>query len=174
MRFIYKLDRVNGAAGTVEYIHEFESPVDRDAIGDEEPLIFNQIDDEEQFYATGIRVIAEDAEGRRIETALPMTVHRPIEASHADEGRNRQALCAVAVSGCIPGGIGTQVRYRESKTESRQRSVSVSIRGGWSVMNGMTNTQSFHEGISTAETRSTSLGGSVTEGEKTRESYGIS
>ena len=175
VRFIYKLDRVNGAAGTVEYIHEFESPVDRDAIGDEEPLIFNQIDDEEQFYATGIRVIAEDAEGRRIETALPMTVHRPIEVLMLTKRAEiAERYAPVAVSGCIPGSIGTRVRYRESKTESRQRSVSVSIRGSWSVMNGMTNTQSFHEGISTAETRSTSLGGSVTEGEKTRESYGIS
>lgn len=175
VRFIYKLDRINGAPGTVEYINEFDAPVDRDSIGDNEPIIFNQIDDEEQFYATGIRVIAEDENGRRIETALPMTVHRPIEVlmlSKRAEIAERYA--PVPVSGCIPGSIGTRVRYRESKTESRQRSVSVSISGNWSLSNGMTNTQSFHEGIDTGESFSQSLGGSESETEKTQDSYGIS
>ena len=79
IRYRYEVTRINGSMGTVTYEHTFEQPVDRDTIGDLEPVIFNPIDDTDHFYATGIRVFAEDIEGRVIETALPITVHRPIE-----------------------------------------------------------------------------------------------
>jgi hypothetical protein len=174
VRFIYTLDRINGAPGTVEYVHEFEGPVDTDAIGDNEPVVFNSIDDGEQFYATGIRVIAEDADGRQVETALPMTVHRPLEVlmlSKRAEMAERYA--PVPVSGCIPGSIGTRVRYRETKTESRQRSVSMTISGQWSSSNGTTTSESFQEGISNGESYSESLGGSAKEEERTQDNYGV-
>jgi hypothetical protein len=174
VRFIYQVDRINGAEGTVEYVHNFEAPVDADAIGDSEPIIFNQIQDNEQFYATGIRVIAEAADGQRVETALPMTVHRPLEVlllSKRSEMAERYP--PVPVSGCIPGSIGTRVRYRETKSESRQRSVSMTISGSWSSSNGTVNSESFQEGISNGESYSESLGGSTKEEERTQESFGV-
>jgi hypothetical protein len=174
VQYRYEITRVNGAVGTVTYEHTFEQPVDRDSIGDEEPVIFNQIDDADQFYATGIRVIATDANGQTVETAMPFTVHRPIEViMMSKKARMAERYEPTPVSGCIPGGIGTQVRYSESRTESRQRSVSLTVRSDWSSTNGSTQTNSWQQGISEGQSSSQTLGGSEKEDERTQESFGV-
>ncbi len=171
----YEVTRINGSMGTLTYEHTFEQPVDRDMIGDQEPVIFNPIADSDQFYATGIRVIAVDADGKSVETAMPVTVHRPIEVLMlSKKAQMAERYQPIPVSGCMPGGIGTQVRYSESRTESRQRSVSMTVRSDWSSTNGATQTDSWQQGIKQGESQSQTLGGSEKEEERTRESYGVS
>ena len=74
-----------------------------------------------QFYVTDIRVIATDDSGRSVETAIPLTVHRPIEVRFTGEQEVAQIYEPEPVSGCIPGSIGAEVSYEETRTETRQR-----------------------------------------------------
>ncbi|MGB0647461.1 MAG: hypothetical protein ACPGQS_09825, partial [Bradymonadia bacterium] len=79
-KFIYEISEIRATDGISTIIHDYEGQVvDSDGIGEREAVIFNPIADDTQFYVAGIRIIAEDADGRRIETALPVSVHRPIE-----------------------------------------------------------------------------------------------
>ncbi len=174
VRFIYQVSRVNDAPGTVEFVHDFNGPTDRDSLGVDEAIIFNPIPADQQFYAAGIRVIAEDAEGRQVETALPMSVHRPIEIVHSGKRELAERYTPVPVSSCTPGSIGTQVTYSETRTEYRQQSVSITINQSWSQQNGTGRTESWQEGISEGQSRSRSLGGTDREEERAQETYGVS
>ena len=81
-KFIYEISEIRATDGISTIIHDYEGQVvDSDGIGEREAVIFNPIADDTQFYVAGIRIIAEDADGR-IETALPVSVHRPIEVRY--------------------------------------------------------------------------------------------
>ncbi len=174
VRFTYQIGRINDRQGTVEFTHDFGGPTDRDTLGVDEAIIFNPIPADQQAYTTGIRVIAEDAEGRTVETALPMSVHRPIEIMHSGKRELAERYTPVPVSGCTPGSIGSQVTYSETRTEYRQQSVSITIKQEWAQQNGTTRTQSWQEGISEGSSRSRSMGGTDREEERAQESYGVS
>ena len=64
VKYTYEIGRANDKPLKV-IEHLYDAPIESDRVGDLEALIFNQIDTEEQFYVTSIRVIAEDAEGLR-------------------------------------------------------------------------------------------------------------
>ncbi len=173
VRFIYKINRINGSEGITEFVHEYEGPVDNDILGEIEPVIFNPISELEQFYATGIRVIAQDEEGNEVETALPLSVHRPIEVIHSGKRLLAERYTPVPVSGCMPGSIDTNVRYSETRTEYRQTSVNLTMRRTWNSSNGTTQTSSWQEGISEGESSSETIGSSNREQETTEENFGL-
>ena len=137
------LDLLAHTLDVAEFVHEYENPVGSDVLGEVEAIIFNQIDAGEQFYATGLRVIAEDAEGNEVETALPISVHRPIEVIHSGKRLLAERYTPVPVSGCMPGSVDTMVRYSETRTEFRQSSVNFTLRSEWSSSNGTTRSETW-------------------------------
>ncbi len=173
VKYIWQVSRIGGVEGTREFIHEFGAPVDQDVLGEEEAVIFNPVPDEQQFYAASVRVIAEDDKGNQLETALPLTVHRPLEIIHSGKRELAERYTPVPVSGCTPGSIGSQVTYSETRTEYRQQSVSVTINRDWATSTGASASQGYQEGISEGSSRSRSFGGSDREEEQVSESYGL-
>jgi len=174
VRFTYQVSSVNGSGGSVQFTHNFESPVDRDILGErEEAILFNPIPGDEQSYVSAIRVIVEDAEGRTVETALPISVHRPIEVINSGARQMAQRYEPVPASGCMPGVLGGMVTYSEARTEFRQQSVNVTFRNEWTATQGSSSSETWQEGISEGTSTSQSLGGSEREDERLRESHGI-
>ena len=174
VKFTYRLSNINGASGSVEYSHAFDSPIERDVLGArEEAILFNAIPPDQQFYVSAVRVIVEDAEGNTVETALPVSVHRPIEVINSGVRQMAQRYAPVPASGCMPGTLGGMVTYSEARTEYRQQSVNVTLRNEWTSTRGTTENETWQEGIREGESRSRSLGGSEREDEQLRESHGL-
>ncbi|MCB9541939.1 MAG: hypothetical protein H6703_05765 [Myxococcales bacterium] len=174
VRFVWQLSRVNGVEGTREFIHAFDGPTERDVLGEDEAVIWNPVPDAQQFYAAGIRVIAIDDKGNEIETALPLTVHRPIEIVHSGKRELAERYTPVPVSGCTPGSIGSRVSYSETRTEYRQKSVSVTISQEWTASTGVTATMGWQEGFAEGQSESESFGGVDREEERLAETWGLS
>ncbi len=174
-RFVYEIDRVNANPGVTTIEHDFGrgNPVAGDVLGFDEAVLFNAVPEDQQFFVAGIRVIAVDDDGRTVETAMPISVHRPIEVRYGGEYELAELYEPEPVSGCIPGSIGSSVTYQETHTETRQQSVSVTVAQKWSRQQGSSVSSSLREGISVGESRSRSLGESTWEGESASESYGV-
>ncbi|MCA9547773.1 MAG: hypothetical protein KC613_25390, partial [Myxococcales bacterium] len=173
-RFIYEIANCNGQ-DVCRYEHDFgrDNPVAGDVVGEEEPVIFNPIPEARQSYVAGIRVFAYDDEGNVIETALPLSIHRPMEVVYQGKVELAERYEPEPVSGCIPGSINSRVEYSESRSESRQQSVSVTVATSWSTSEGHRVSTDLNEGISTGESRSRSIGSSEWEGESLSEGYGL-
>ncbi len=171
--FKYTVGRVNDQEGVTTFSHEYNTPTETDVLGEDEAIIFNAIPGEEQFYATGIRIIAEDTDGNIVETALPFSVHRPIEVIHSGKREIAERYPPVPVSSCMPGGIGTRVNYSESRKEFRQQSVSVTLRNEWTLSNGLTRNTEWQEGIREGSSTRQSMGTRSTEDSRTEEAYGL-
>ncbi|MEZ4472473.1 MAG: hypothetical protein R3F60_17095 [bacterium] len=172
-RFEYELNNINGVSGATRFEHVFERVVPNDALGESEIVVFNEVPAEQQFYVTGIRVLAYDAEGHAVETAMPISVHRPIEVRFDGTREVAERYEPVPVSGCIPGSFDSQVSYAESRTETRQRQVSVTLSQNWSRSEGLTQNQSWQEGISEGRSQSRAFTESEREEEEVAESYNI-
>ncbi|MCB9537747.1 MAG: hypothetical protein H6704_15960 [Myxococcales bacterium] len=175
-KFYFQLNNVNGADGTHEITHDFGrgNPVAFDEIGVDQPILFNPVPDDAQFYVTAIRAIAEDDEGNAVETALPMTVHRPVEVVYQGTYELAERYEPQPVSGCIPGSTRSVVEYQETRTETRQQSVSVTVATNWSRARGREVSQNLLEGVQMGESRSRTLGEYDSEAEAIEEGYGIS
>ncbi len=174
-RFVYEIAECNGQA-LARYEHDFgrDNPVAEDVVGEEEPVIFNPIPDERQSYVAGLRITAYDDEGNAVETALPFSLHRPMEVIYDGKQALAERYDPVPVSGCIPGGVNSQVEYSETRSESRQQSVSVTVSNSWSSSDSRRVSSNLSEGISTGESRSRSLEQREWEGESLSEGYGLS
>ncbi len=174
-KFIYEISEIRSTGGISTIIHDYEGQVvASDAIGEREAVIFNPIADDTQFYIAGIRIIAENAEGQRIETALPVSVHRPIEIRYGGKYELAQVYEPEPVSGCQQGSLGGTVSYSEQYTEARQQSVRMTVSRSWNESTSSTRAESLNEGISVGESSSRSLGNSNWEGESTQDSFGVS
>ncbi len=174
VRFTYQLSGVNDSTGSVQFVHEFDSPIERDVLGaEEEAVLFNPIPADQQSYTASLRVIIEDAEGKAVETALPISVHRPIEVINSGQRLLAQRYEPVPASGCMPGTLGGNVTYSEARTEFRQQSVNVTFRNEWTSSRGNSQTESWSEGIREGSSQSRTLGGSEREDERLRESHGL-
>jgi hypothetical protein len=173
VRFEYEFSRINGSDGAVWFTHEPDQVVATDVLGDVEMIMFNPVPNDERFYVAGIRVVAYDAEGNSVETALPMTVHRPIEIEYDGNYEIAERYEPVPVSGCIPGSVGSRATYSESRTETRQRSVSVTMSSTFSQQAGVTRSMDYREGISEGNSRSRSLAGTEREEESISESQNL-
>ncbi len=177
VRWEYGVGNVDGEPGLTTWAHDADPtlPAGRDVLGDgpDEPLIFNPLDDAAQSYATGIRIAAYDAAGNVVETALPFTVHRPLEVSSDGKMRMAERYEPVPVSGCMQGSVQSRVTYSETHTEYRQRSVSVTISDTFADRNGVARNESWNEGISTGESHSHSETQSDSEAETVSRGQGV-
>jgi hypothetical protein len=172
IKYTYEIGRANDKPLKV-IEHLYDAPVESDRVGDLEALIFNQIDTEEQFYVTSVRVIAEDAEGRTTTTVLPFSIHRPIEVVHNNKKLMAERFEPVPVSGCEPGTLGGRVSYSESKSEYRQHQVSVTVSRDWTNSQSITSSESWGDGISEGDSLSQSNGRFTDEGSSTSDDYGV-
>ena len=180
--FNYEFTGINGSnKEVVKYSHATNGAVG-DLIGDPDSgklIIFNDVAESESFYWASIRITApiEGTDGDFIETALPISVHRPMEFHMANsKARPAQYYEPVAVSGCMPGSLNNQVTYQETKSESRQNAVSVSLSKSWTQSQEISQNQNWSEGISETQSVSNSSGEnwSHSEAETAEESYGVS
>jgi hypothetical protein len=138
-RFEYEFGQVNGVESIQRFVHEFDpnQPTAEDSVGESaEIVVFNQIPDNMQSYVTGVRVVAYDNEGKMVETALPISVHRPIEVKYDGSYELAERYEPVPVSGCIPGAVGNQVSYSETSVDTRTQSVSMTVSNSWSTSSG--------------------------------------
>ncbi|MCA9539765.1 MAG: hypothetical protein KC620_12800, partial [Myxococcales bacterium] len=84
--FKYELSGVNANDGVTTVVHgPYGSPTDFDELGIDEAVLFNPVPEDMQSYISAVRVIARDANGATVETALPVPVHRPIEVRYGGE-----------------------------------------------------------------------------------------
>jgi hypothetical protein len=175
VRFQYALDNVDGRDGVVEFEHTYadDAPVTEDTLGVDEPVVFNPIPKDKQFYVSVLRAVAWDADGRAVETVLPVSVHRPIEVSYGGKIELAERYEPIPVSSCIPGSVRTEVSYQENTTEERQLSVSVTVSTSFTEQIGQSTTEGWEEGIATGESVSRSLGGTEWEGETASESWNV-
>lgn len=175
-RFIYEVSQVNGTDGLTVFDHHYEGQVtSEDELGSSsELIIFNFVPEDQQAYVAELRIIAESADGTRAETALPISVHRPLEVVYDGSFELAERFEPIPVSGCIPGGIGSNVSYSEDSSETHTQSVSMTIRSSWDRSNGQRISTEMTEGISVGESTSQSIEESLSEGDQLSESMGES
>jgi hypothetical protein len=174
-KFVYEFGQVNNTDSITQFTHEFssEQPTAEDAVGESaEMVVFNAIPENQQSYVTGIRVVAYDDEGKFVETALPISVHRPLEVKYDGSYELAERYEPIPVSGCIPGSVGNQVSYSESTVETRTQSVSMTVSNSWTNSEGRTVSQNTNEGIAVGESNSRTLGSSSSEYESLSEGFG--
>ncbi|MFZ4735664.1 MAG: hypothetical protein ACOYM9_06955 [Bradymonadia bacterium] len=176
VRFDFDVANVNGRSDASRVTHDYGAaggPVGQDTLGEDEPVLFNPVPEGEQFYVTLLRAVAYDAEGRSVETVLPVSVHRPVEVVHNGKLELAEIYDPVPVSGCIPGSINTEVEYEESVSEERQRSVSVTVSRDWGRSNGTSQSNEWERGIEEGESTSQSIGTEDSVEEETEQSWGV-
>lgn len=176
VRYVYDISNVNGESGVTRFDRDFDQPPPSDTIGVDSstgPIIFDPVLAEDRFTVAVIRVVAYDADGNAAETVLPVTVHRPIEMAYDGTSEVAERYPPKPVSGCIPGGTGTRVEYRETETETRAQSVQVTVATSWLRSQGRTLSQDVREGISAGESRSRSQTTRQSEAESTSETVGV-
>lgn len=128
--FIYEVANINGRNDFTSFSHPATSIIDR--LGDPiehpgEMIVFNQLPDDVDFALAAIRVIAVDANNNSIATAMPIPVVRPVRMQYDGNRVLAEYYEPVPVHGPIVGGIGTEVTYAETTSESRQNAVSVTF-----------------------------------------------
>ncbi len=178
--FVYEFQGVNGkTTGTLKLSHKASARID--SIGDPESqqiLVFNEVPEDMTFYYASIRVTAtvKGKDGDFVETALPISVHRPMEF-YLGQAQSQPAEYyePVAVSGCMPGSLGNSVTYQESHSESRQNAVSVAVAKSWNQSHGVGTSQTWSQGIqeSSSVTNEQGESWSHSESESLEESYGV-
>jgi len=178
VRWDWSVARVNGQESVVTWSHDADATLDagRDVLGDgpDEPVIFEPVPDADQFYVTIVRVVGTDAQGNQVETALPLSVHRPFEVAAYGERAVAEVYEPFPASGCIPGSIETRLRYAETRSESRQRSVSVTVSQSFAESTGISRDASWSEGVETGRSESQSIGSALSEAETLSETQGVS
>ena len=177
IRYEYEFTQVNGLESVSRFEHTFadDQPTAEDSVGESaEIVVFNQVPQDQQSYIAGVRVVAYDKEGRYVETALPISVHRPIEVKYDGSYELAERYEPVPVSGCIPGSVGNQVSYSEMTVETRTQSVSMTVSNNWTSSTGRTVSQNVSEGIAVGESRSRSMTSSSSERESLSEGFGES
>ena len=103
VKFVYELNNVNGFPENTPMVvtHDIGAVVAEDDLGLDEPVMFNTVPSDTQFYVAGVRVTAYDADGKTVETAMPVSVHRPIEIRYGGEYELAEVYHPVPVSGCM-------------------------------------------------------------------------
>jgi hypothetical protein len=176
----YEISGINGSDQVIQYTHNAQGSLDQVGspyVTDPDPVIFNPVPDDASFYVAGIRIKATvKGTDEFVETAFPMTVHRPLEFRLASGPEQvAQIYDATPVSGCIPGGIQTNVTYSETVSEARQRGVSVAIGQSWNTSHSNSASSNWSHGVSESQTFSQSQAMSEmhSESENMSETYGM-
>ena len=171
--FRYSLGEVNGEP---LMFFEQEAQGQSDTIGGpEQILMMNDVQDGYAFYATSWSIEAEDAQGNVYENILPFTVHRPIDHYIDSKLREAEFMEPIPVSSCFKGGIGTNVVYSESTSETRQNSASFTISRTWSTSQGQSKTEQWRDSVSVsrANAQSRSVSAALSESTTTGQTYGV-
>ena len=171
--FRYSLGEVNGEPLV---FFEQEAQGQTDTIGGpKQILMLNDVPDTYAFYATSWSIEAEDAQGNVYENILPFTVHRPIDHYIDPKLREAEFMEPIPVSSCFKGGIGTNVVYSESTSETRQNSASFTLSRTWSTSQGQSKTEQWRDSVSVsrANAQSRSVSASLSETTTTGQTYGI-
>lgn len=86
------------------------------------------------YYDAQVTVLAIDSEGMRAKRTIPLRVWSPVEIKYDGHSEVVRSFDPVPVSGCVPGGpIGTDVAYRQDKSETRQRALTFNASAGLDV-----------------------------------------
>lgn len=152
----------------IEIVHEYNTPVEYDYLDN---FLLTSVPEEYSSYIVKVDVVADDLNGNTAETSIPLRVVRPIEVKHYGKQEVAEIYEPIAVTGCIPGSIGSNIQYTESESETRQKSVSINISKNWSDSFSKNTAQTSSEGISVANTESTVNSSSLSNSETQSESY---
>ncbi len=153
---------VNTKKNSLEYKHSYNSPVANDFL---ENIIFEPPNQDENFYLTSIIIIAKDIDGFEVLNALPVKVVRPIEIRYDGSYEMAQTFEPIPVSGCITGSIDNRIDYNESKAETRENSIEISINKDWSNSIGLSISQELTEGIQVSKSIGNSISSSSEQSE---------
>jgi hypothetical protein len=124
---------------------------DTDAIDGNEVVVLPPVPADVPSYGVVFSVVARDDAGHQATSAFGMTAHRPLEVFYDGRFQLAQIYPATPVSACVPGGQqGRTVGYSEANTESRSRTLSVTMsksltksdENNWSTSDGKTITTS--------------------------------
>ena len=159
IKFIYYVSTLNDV---FTFENSYNNPIDSDWV---QNVIMPTVPESNSSYIATLRVVAENAEGEQIETALPFRVVRPMEVKHYGKYELAEVYEPVPVSGCIVGSIGNNVSYSESTTETRQNSVNIVISKTWSDSHSTNVSNNTTEGISIGETKNIVNSSSLSESE---------
>jgi hypothetical protein len=134
---------------TTNMMHELTAP--SDTVDDKDGLVLPPVPDDQPNYGVIFVVTAKDDQGRQIASSFGMTAHKPLEVYYDGRYQLAQIYAPEPVSGCMPGGQqGRTVDYSEATTETRARSLSVTLsqtltktdENNWSTSDGKTVTTS--------------------------------
>ena len=154
---------VNTKKDSVTFTHDYDTPVADDFFDN---IIWQAPDEDEAFYLTSIIVIATDKNGVEVLNALPVKVVRPLEVRYDGSYELAQVFEPIPVSGCITGTIDNRIEYSESKSETRENSIDISISNDWNKSVGLSVSQELTEGIQVSQ----SIGNSISSTSEQSES----
>ena len=159
---------VNQKKEPVEIIHDYNSPTDFDVLNN---IIFPEPAENESYYITSIMVFARDNEGNEIQNIIPVKVVRPIEIRYDGQFKLAQTFEPVPVSGCMTGAIDNRIEYNETKSETRDNSIEVSINRNWSNSVGLSVSQELTEGIQISQSIGNSYSSTNEQSESTENGW---
>jgi hypothetical protein len=148
--------------------HQYDTPVADDYLDN---IVWSLPNKDESFYLTSVIVIAIDKEGNEVLNALPVKVVRPVEVRYDGSYELAQTFEPVPVSGCITGSIDNRIDYSESKSETRENSIDVSISRDWNKSVGLSVSQELTEGIQVSQTIGNSISSSSEQSETTENGW---
>lgn len=177
--FNYKISNANNSDTWVEFMHPATGT--KDTLGAPDPnraeiVVFNPVADTDESSYASIQVTAIDANNNTVEMMLPIRIVRPMAFFYDGNRQIAEYYEPQLVSGAIPGSIGSKVTYSETKSESRQRGVSISVSQSFTEGQGMSQTSNWSEGfgLTNSSSATNSVGQSHSEGASSSESYGTS
>lgn len=175
--FLYEIANINGNDSFTSFMHPAEGQTDD--IGDpathpDEMVVFNPLPDDIDFALAGIRVTAVDADDQAIATAMPVPIVRPVRMQYDGNRVLAEYYEPVPVHGPIVGGIGTEVTYAESTSESRQKGVSVTFTESVVESTGTEVNENWSNGytVGTESSSTDTVENGFSEAESSSESYG--
>lgn len=159
---------INTKNDSIVFEHQYTTPVSDDYLDN---IVWQMPTNDESFYLTSIIVIAIDENGSEILNALPVKVVRPIEIRYDGSYKLAQTFEPIPVSGCITGSIDNRIDYNESKSETRENSIEVSINRDWNKSIGLSVLNEFTEGIQISQTIGNSIVSSSEQSESTENGW---
>jgi len=159
---------VNTKKESITFEHSYNTPVSDDYLDN---IIWEKPSNNESFYLTSIIIIVSDINGFEVLNALPVKVVRPLEIRYDGTYELAQTFEPVPVSGCITGSIDNRIDYNESKSETRENSIDISISKDWNKSIGLSVSQELTEGIQISQTIGNSISSSSEQSESTENGW---
>ncbi|MGB0591413.1 MAG: hypothetical protein ACPGU1_17195 [Myxococcota bacterium] len=176
--FVYRISNANNSDTWIEISHQASGPTDilgsPAADGSEKPIIFNPLNENEEFAVASIYVTAIDANDNTIETALPVRIVRPLAFHYDGSRRIAEYYEPELVHTAIPGAVASTITYTESESESRQRGVSINVSQSYTQGQSSVQTSNWSDGFSftNSASQTNSVGQSHSESENSSSTYG--